>query len=201
MTTLHRRDPEARRAALISAAGELIKKNGLVATSVDKIVRGADVAKGTFYLYFKTKDDIVNAVVEQMIDEMIDRIQAVSDETGLPARDRLVALGEALVEWSKEPGIAEVSEMFHRPENRAAHDRMAQRAKARLVPMYQQIIADGIEDGVFHVANPRLSAWLVVGAFQAVESAMSDLQDLDLATLHLHDFVLRGLGYAEKRTL
>ena len=56
--------PEERRAEMVSAASKLFAQQGFVRTSVAEIVSAVDVAKGLFYYYFTTKDDMVKAVVE-----------------------------------------------------------------------------------------------------------------------------------------
>ena len=56
--------PEERKAEMVAAAAKLFAEQGFVRTSVAEIVSAVDVAKGLFYYYFTTKDDMVKAVVE-----------------------------------------------------------------------------------------------------------------------------------------
>lgn len=56
--------PEERRSEMVTAAARLFAQQGFVRTSVAEIVSAVDVAKGLFYYYFTTKDDMVKAVVE-----------------------------------------------------------------------------------------------------------------------------------------
>jgi AcrR family transcriptional regulator len=62
-----RRSPR-RREDLVDAAVRVFATTGVAGTSVDEIVRAAGVAKGTFYLYFETRDDIVTAVAERLVE-------------------------------------------------------------------------------------------------------------------------------------
>lgn len=48
---------------LISAAFDLFESNGIASVSIDDIVKRAGVAKGTFYLYFKDKLDLISKVI------------------------------------------------------------------------------------------------------------------------------------------
>lgn len=48
---------------ILEAARALFFKKGILNTSVSEIVKQAHVAKGTFYLYFETKDDVVEAII------------------------------------------------------------------------------------------------------------------------------------------
>ena len=55
------------RADLIKAAREIIAERGLEGLRVSDVTQRADVAFGTFYNQFKTKDDIIEAVVAQTL--------------------------------------------------------------------------------------------------------------------------------------
>ncbi|HOT46236.1 MAG TPA: helix-turn-helix domain-containing protein [Spirochaetota bacterium] len=55
-------------------AVELFEENGVTGTSVNDIVRRAGIAKGTFYLYFNNKDDLINFVFEKFGEEFFEEI-------------------------------------------------------------------------------------------------------------------------------
>lgn len=54
---------QKKKAALVQAAYELFLAKGIAGTVVSDITERAGVAKGTFYLYFRDKEDIVGAVI------------------------------------------------------------------------------------------------------------------------------------------
>lgn len=56
---------EQRRDDLLNAARRLFLDQGFAATSVDQITKAAGVAKGTYYLYFTTKEDVRAALAER----------------------------------------------------------------------------------------------------------------------------------------
>lgn len=56
---------------LFSAAFDLFLENGIEKTSIDDIAKNAGVAKGTFYLYFSDKYDILNKLILQKSNEII----------------------------------------------------------------------------------------------------------------------------------
>jgi len=55
------------RERLVSAAMELFAKKGFDKTTVDEIVARAGVAKGTFYLYFKTKEELIKEIAFEVM--------------------------------------------------------------------------------------------------------------------------------------
>ncbi|WP_297535764.1 TetR/AcrR family transcriptional regulator [Thermococcus sp.] len=61
------KSPGKTREKLVSAAMELFAKKGFDKTTVDEIVAKAGVAKGTFYLYFKSKDDLIKELAFEVM--------------------------------------------------------------------------------------------------------------------------------------
>ncbi len=58
------KDPEVRRQELIVAAYELFREKGFEQVSVSDIVKKVGLAQGTFYYHFKTKNELLDAVVD-----------------------------------------------------------------------------------------------------------------------------------------
>jgi Bacterial regulatory proteins, tetR family len=78
-TTLRRpriKPAQIRREKLMDAAQALFLGKGFEAASVDEVVRAADVAKGTFYFYFKTKHDVLQGLRARFIEEWCGRLEA-----------------------------------------------------------------------------------------------------------------------------
>ncbi|WP_297507274.1 TetR/AcrR family transcriptional regulator [Thermococcus sp.] len=61
------KSPGKTREKLVSAAMELFARKGFDKTTVDEIVAKAGVAKGTFYLYFKSKDDLIKELAFEVM--------------------------------------------------------------------------------------------------------------------------------------
>lgn len=192
-------DRQARRAIrrreLVAAAVAVFSEKGVAATSVDDIVRVAGVAKGTFYLYFETRDDVVNAVAERMVEGVADRVEARATAPGRSPVERLLAFGAEVGEVGGEPYEVDLIKAFHRPENRALHDRMGERAFARLAPAIRAIVTDGIEQDLFRPQDPRRAAGYVMACFGALHEVVTSPDEVPDATAQLGIFVLRGLGY------
>jgi AcrR family transcriptional regulator len=69
------RAPEERRESLMNSALELFIEQGIGPTTVDQVTAKSLVAKGTFYLYFKSKDEVVDALVSRFAEELRARIE------------------------------------------------------------------------------------------------------------------------------
>ena len=186
-----------RRAQLVAAATEAFARQGVAATSVADIVRAAGVAQGTFYLYFTSKDDVILAVVAGVAETMLTSLQGRLDTAEMPAKDRLRAFGRLLGDLARDGELSDVTDFIHRAENRTLHDRFAEHLLPRLLPLMEQLVADGVTDGSFRVADPRAAAWFVLGGLQSVELAGTPHAALPGAIDAAIDLALAALGASD----
>ncbi len=186
---------EQRRQELIGAALKAFTATGVAATSVDDIVRAAGVAKGTFYLYFDTKDDIVTAVAERMVEGVGEQFDALMADRDRSPVERILAVGRATRQIGGEPHERDLIEVFHRPENRAIHDRLGESARERMKPTMSAVIDDGIKKGLFRPQDPARAAAFVLACFSIMHDVIAGPADVPVAIDELDAFVLRGLGY------
>lgn len=186
-----------RRAQLVAAATEAFARQGVAATSVADIVRAAGVAQGTFYLYFTSKDDVILAVVAGVAETMLTSLQGRLDTAEMPAKDRLRAFGRLLGDLARDGELSDVTDFIHRAENRTLHDRFAEHLLPRLLPLMEQLVADGVTDGSFRVADPRAAAWFVLGGLQSVELAGTPHDELPEAIDAAIDLALAALGASD----
>jgi len=68
-----RRDGRDTRDAIIAAAGRLMQVHGYHATSLDDVLRESGVGKGNFYYYFKSKEDLGYAILDQFVEVFLER--------------------------------------------------------------------------------------------------------------------------------
>jgi AcrR family transcriptional regulator len=89
--------PPRKRERLIAAACDLFYRQGIAGTTLAHIAEAAEVPLGNMYYYFKTKDDIVAAVVEARTEEIRSATAALQRRYGSP-KARLKALVAMLAE-------------------------------------------------------------------------------------------------------
>ena len=90
---------EAVRQALLREGMRLLARQGFAATTVDQIASAAGVAKGTFYNYFATKEDLALAALPPRLEALRRELDQAAD---LPMRAALHRLLTRLVEWTRE---------------------------------------------------------------------------------------------------
>ncbi len=185
-----------RREDLVDAAVAVFATNGVAGTSVDDIVRAAGVAKGTFYLYFDTRDDIVTAVAERLVQGVGRQIDVALVAGGRTAAERIRGIADAMSAVGTSQTERDLVEALHRPGNAAVHDRLSGRIVTRLMPAVAAVIADGIAAGEFVTQDPRQAAAFVLACFASLHDLVGDIGDVPAVVGGLNAFILRGLGHS-----
>jgi TetR/AcrR family transcriptional regulator, transcriptional repressor for nem operon len=146
---------EQRRADLLEAGQELFLTQGAAATSLEDITNRAGVSKGLFYLYFRSKDDLLLALQDQFSAELAERIRAATDHVAdWPAK--LDACVKAIFDgYQERHDLHEV--LFHHGGHVPASHRAAH---ALTVHAIRDILAEGTTAGAFTISDPEATAVL-----------------------------------------
>lgn len=85
---------------LLEAAYNLFIEKGITATAIDEIVKKAGVAKGTFYLYFKDKEDILEKLILKKSSEIVKKaLQEVSTREFSSSVDKFLYFLEYIIDY------------------------------------------------------------------------------------------------------
>ncbi len=155
--------PDIRREEILAAALELFMSVGYQKTSVQMITERVGVAKGLFYHYFDSKVDLLNQVAMWQADQILASVPEPSEMEG-DALDKLRALIGMFVQWKLEDArelISAYLEVMYRPENAPLRIAVVQESVARIIPVFGEIIAEGVEEGICDVDDPAIAAEMV----------------------------------------
>lgn len=159
--------------ALLKAALELFTRKGYAATSVREIVAAAGVTKPVLYYYFKNKEGIYLALMEQLFS----RLAPLMEASGLECGSRRSLL---LDKFDRAFGVIhENSDLFRLmhsiyygpPQGAPFFD--FDSYHARFHDLIARIVAQGIAAGEFRAGDPADISWALMGASQvAIEEQL-----------------------------
>jgi TetR/AcrR family transcriptional regulator, fatty acid metabolism regulator protein len=188
---------EDKRRQLLDAAVRVFARKGFHASRVGDIAEEAGVAHGLLYHYFKSKDQVLEAVFHENWSVLLARIASV-EETDEPAADQLRHIAAIVLRtWLHLPDVVRVviREFGRSPE-------LAERLRELTQPIdaIQRVIARGIERGEFRKdIDPRFAAAVVYGSIDELLTAWvlgrlpSGEEDVAVAEQTLLDVTLLGL--------
>jgi AcrR family transcriptional regulator len=178
MNTQRRGAPEAKRAAILDAALRLFSQYGYRRTSIDDIAREAEIAKGTVYLSFKSKEEIFRALCESLIERTEAAVTAARATPG-SIDERLVAVLEAKLGFLFETVYksAHAAELMD-SKNRLSADLFAQSGR-RYMKVLREMIEEATRAGELAPARMELDAddlaQMLVAAAHGIEQNATSL--------------------------
>ncbi|MFH1137525.1 MAG: TetR/AcrR family transcriptional regulator [Pseudomonadota bacterium] len=151
--------PEERREEIIRASQKLFIGNGFAKTKVSDIVKAVGVSQGTFYYYFKTKEEIIDAIVDGYIEEIIRKILPVMSERRLTALQKLERMSDLQLEVNQKS-----NRNIHSIKGVDIHEKIIGQLVLKLVPLQVEVMRQGIREGVFTAQHPRELTEIFVAA-------------------------------------
>lgn len=95
-----------KRNKILEAAYNLFAKNGINTTPIDEVVKCAGVAKGTFYLYFHDKYDLMDQIIlyksAAIIKSVIEQMKNINTDNKMEAVDQLTFFVDAIIDYMIE---------------------------------------------------------------------------------------------------
>ncbi len=184
-----------RKNEFLEAAQALFNEKGFENTSVDDIVQRVGVAKGLFYYYFKSKEELLQIIVERLIDEIESSVAAVMERRNISALERF----RELIMTSSD--VASRGKMliayFHKERNQAIHLSMESRSREFMIPVMARIIEQGNQEGLFMSKHPHETAIALMATMSWIKHAhplpVTSEESLRI-TIVLQDLTERLLG-------
>jgi TetR/AcrR family transcriptional regulator len=163
-----RGEPEKTRAAILKAALEEFAHEGVAGARTDEIARRARVNKALLYYYFKDKEDLYAAALEQVFSGLAERVTAVLDRTELPPRERLLNYVQAHFDYIASAPVYPrlVQREFMRTAGRALSPEASRIFERYAKPVYLRLgslIREGIERGEFRPVDPAQTLTSLLG--------------------------------------
>lgn len=160
------KDPDIRRKEIMDAAQKLFEKEGYTKTSVEAIIKHAGIAKGTFYYYFKAKQDILRAIVETITSQVQEYFVSIVENESLTAIEKLK---EMFIGTKKQETINPfVMEIVHLPENRELQEELNIQTIKMIAPLVTKAFIQGYQEGIFKKKASVESIQLILAGSQFV---------------------------------
>jgi len=155
---------------ILAAARQLLDQRGLEALTMGEIAAAAGVAKGTVYLYFQSKDDLIQALLTQVGENILQDLEASLAAPGTPA-EKLIRMVSVLLEYlNRERLLFPIYARELLRGKRASREGFwthYQELEEKFVTLVTSLFAEGIAAGQFIPANPRLLTFLIRGLVRA----------------------------------
>jgi AcrR family transcriptional regulator len=189
------RAADDRRRDLLDAAVKVFTHQGARGATIADITEAAGVAKGTFYLYFRSKEHVLGALRERFVQELMEHAAPFAERIGKADWWELAdEVARTMVDWTLEHRdlILLVEKEAYTPET---HQMIAE-CDRRLTTLMATGIQAGVEAGAFHTSDPALTgSFLYYGVIGTIVQAIVAGEELD------RDRLVRAAGECGRKLL
>ena len=178
------KDPQVRMAEILDTTEELFYAHGYHETAISDIVKSIGVAQGTFYYYFKSKEEILEALLNRQMSRVLSEMEKVvsADDMTPPLKLELFLQTMLRTLHYKDGLLFEF--LF---DDRYLHlvDKLSRQGKQITMPLLLKIIEEGDQKKVFTVMNSRVALAFVGGILNCLIDAIYEKLSTDLFEQHV----------------
>jgi AcrR family transcriptional regulator len=166
-----------RREAFVEAAQRLMQSRGWEQMSIQDVLDEVEASRGAFYHYFDSKQALLEAVIQRMVDAGLGSIQPIVEDPNLPATAKLVQVFGGIGRWKtdRKDLILAFLDVWLSDDHAVVREHFRRELAGRFVPLLARIMRQGVEEGSFHVQSPDETARVLMMLLQGVQEAATDL--------------------------
>lgn len=180
---------------ILDMAFSLFLEKGYDNTSISDILGKLDIARGTLYYHFESKEAIMDAIIERSAKKIVEEAQSIVLKKELSAYEKIFALFSG-TSMKRISGGDLIIDYLNQPQNALFHEKSNRSVIQKITPILGDIIKEGVDEGSFTNDFPYESAELILAmimGFMDVTFDGMDEKDLNRR--------LEGLLYNMERML
>lgn len=142
-----------RRNEILDVAERLFCTRGYDNTSTNDILAEIGIARGTLYYHFKSKEDILDAMIDRILADITAKASRIALDESRPVLERLT---KTVLAANVDTKIGDmILEQVHKPQNALMHAKMQERLINQLIPLFVKMITDGMKQGIMQTDYPE----------------------------------------------
>ena len=166
------KEAEERKKEILDIAEELFTAKGYDNTSTTDILERVGIARGTMYYHFKSKEEILDALIDRIIQGIVCNVKSALSCKATAPQKILLFIGATRVDSAIGK---EITDYAHKPQNALMHQKMLNSLLAALTPIAAGIIKDGIKEGSFSTDYPEETAEMLLIYSSVVFDDMNEI--------------------------
>ena len=175
-----------RKNQVLDAAEVLFLTKGYAKTTINDVLKSVDIAKGTFYHYFDSKEEVMKALILRHVDRNLTIVNKIVDDPSLTAVEKLKKISSTDYSHTQQQ-IAMTR--IQKVENAQMHLNVMVEVVQKFVPIMTKIVKQGIAEKTMKTDYPKESMELLMTMYQFIFSG-------DIFTLSTKEAVAKAKAYA-----
>ena len=166
-----------RKEAFVEAATRLMQARGWEQVSIQDVLDAVEASRGAFYHYFDSKQALLEAVIERLVDAGLGSVAPTVADPSLPAIPKLEALFAGIGRWKTERKglVLALLKTWISDDNAIVRDKFRRGLSGRIVPMLAAVVEQGIEEGTFSATSPEETARILLMLLLGFQEVATDM--------------------------
>ena len=190
---------KSKKEQILDVSLSLFLEKGYDNTSISDILSNLNIARGTLYYHFESKEAIMDEIIERSIKSVIEEAKGIVFRQGMTVQEKMFTLFSS-TSMRRLSGRELMIDYLNQPQNALLHEKINRSFIQKIVPILGDIIKEGVEEGTFINAYPYESAELIlvmIIGFMDVYYEKMDENDIKHRTESLLYNMERILGVKE----
>lgn len=166
-----------RRDAFVDAAMRLMQAKGYEQMSIQDVLDAAGASRGAFYHYFESKQELLEAMVDRIADQVLADLAPMVDDAGLPAISKLERFfgGIAQYKTDRKALMLEFIKVWKSDDMAVVRERLRRTMVQKVAPTLAVIIRQGVAEEVFGVDSIAETATILMTLLLGFQDGATDL--------------------------
>ena len=158
-----------RKTEILDIAERLFLEKGYEKTTINDILIASGMAKGSLYYHFKSKEDVLDGIIERIAEQITLKAQAIANDPALTAHEKIfhIIASSDISGTSNE----QVLEELHKSSNALLHQKSIVQTLHAIAPIMAGVVEQGIQEGIYSTQYPLESVEILLIAGQFIFDA------------------------------
>ncbi len=187
------KDYAVRRNEILDVAQRLIATTGYEQMTIQDILDNLRISKGAFYHYFSSKQELLEAIIERMLDQTEKILEPITNDPALSAREKFERFFASIanLKYAQRPFVMALLRVWYQDDNALMRSKLRMTMIRRVPPLLAPIIRQGIQEGVMTASYPDQASEVV---YQLIYALSENIGLLMLKYQPEHDDVQTFAG-------
>lgn len=171
------KNPHERKREFLDTARKLFFSKGYEQTSVDEIIKEVGLSKGSFYYYFKSKEDLLDELTKELSLQILTKIEEIVNRDDLDAISKLnKSFSEAAaIKFENIQLIKTLLKVLCDEKNVYFRYKIYQKNTDIVAPEFYRIVQQGIKEKIFNTPYPLESSKMIFALANALTERIAEL--------------------------
>lgn len=159
-----------KRSEIVSMAITLLDQIGYEEFSVNKVIAYAKMTKGAFFHYFKSKNELIDAIVDIILLPMAEALEEIVKDNTITPKQKIVSMAASVgkIKSTHRQTANQLVRLLQREENKSIADMVVEKSIGTFIPIYESVLKQGNECGDFDIPYPNGSAFIYFNTLAAI---------------------------------